>query len=107
MGWSGASLRILESTLLPVVMLCIGLYLCLGFFSGPEEWADYFDLFYKSRAVHASALDFLVLNACMPFWVANDAAVRGWDVPRPLLWGLALIPLVGPAIYLILRPKTT
>lgn len=45
-------------------------------------------------------------SALAPFWMLNDAEARGWEQRGTLLPVLSLIPVLGPAIYLLLRPKT-
>lgn len=62
-------------------------------------------MFDESRLVHATSIDFLLFTTFAPFWMYNDAQKRGWeprDVAVPLL---ALLPLLGPAAYLCLRPR--
>ena len=68
----------------------------------PAARAEFGHLFDESRLVHVSSLDFLTLSSLAPFWVANDAAARGWKGPA---LALACLPVVGPAAYLCLRPR--
>ena len=56
--------------------------------------------------MHATTLDFMTLTALAPFWMANDAEARRWQQREQLLPLLSLLPVVGPALYLLLRPKT-
>lgn len=51
------------------------------------------------------SLDFLTLTALAPFWMANDAALRKWKQRESLLPVLSVLPVLGPAIYLCLRPR--
>lgn len=53
--------------------------------------------------MHVTCVDFVTLSLCAPFWVYNDAERRG--VRSPLLPALAALPLLGPALYLNLRPR--
>lgn len=73
-------------------------------FAGGAEWASYFKLFDESRFVHVTTIDFLLLTAFMPFWIANDAEFRGKFGDTALLFGL--VPVIGPALYLFLRPRS-
>lgn len=55
--------------------------------------------------VHTMTLDFLCLTSLAPFWMANDAQLRRWDKADSLLPVLSVIPVLGPALYLCLRPR--
>jgi hypothetical protein len=56
--------------------------------------------------VHVTTLDFMTLTALAPFWMQNDAEARKWGQREQLLPLLSVLPVVGPAVYLLLRPKT-
>ena len=71
--------------------------------AGPEAWAEFAQLFKESRFVSVTSVDFLTLTLLAPLWVLNDAQVRRWD--SPLLPLLLALPVVGPAAYLVLRPR--
>ncbi len=53
-----------------------------------------------------TTLDFLTLTTLVPFWMSNDAEARKWEQRDQLLPLLSVLPVVGPALYLVLRPKT-
>ncbi len=53
-----------------------------------------------------TSLDFMTLTALAPFWMYNDAEARQWEQRDKLLPLLSVLPVVGPALYLVLRPKT-
>lgn len=72
--------------------------------TGWDEWYGYFKLFDESRFVHVTTIDFLLLSAFMPFWISNDAEFRGKFEGTALLFGL--LPVIGPALYLCLRPRS-
>jgi len=55
--------------------------------------------------VHATSIDFTLCTLLAPFWMSNDAEGRRWEQRGTLVPLLAVLPLVGPAIYLMLRPK--
>ena len=38
----------------------------------------YLSLFDESRLVHISTIDCCILTALAPFWMSNDAELRGW-----------------------------
>ena len=76
----------------------------MAFTAGGHAWGSFFVLFGKSKFTHIMSLDFLVLTLMAPFWVLNDAEMRKWD-KNALVTPLSLLPLYGPALYLLLRPK--
>ncbi|KAM3228500.1 hypothetical protein ACQJBY_059886 [Aegilops geniculata] len=53
--------------------------------------------------IHVTCIDFTLLSTFSPFWVYNDMTSRrwknGWVLP------LAVVPLLGPSLYLLLRPS--
>lgn len=55
--------------------------------------------------MHVTTVDFLTLSTLAPFWMYNDASLRKWGQKDSLLPVLSVIPVLGPAIYLCLRPK--
>eukprot|EP00897_Mesotaenium_endlicherianum_P002904 jgi/Mesen1/2641/ME000166S01762 len=57
-----------------------------------------------TAAIHVMSIDFMILTSFFPFWVSNDASVRRWAGGDALPLALSVIPVVGPAIYLLLRP---
>jgi hypothetical protein len=57
------------------------------------------------RFVHVTSIDFLTLTALVPFWMSNDAELRKWEPRDKLVPLLSVIPLLGPCIYLCLRPR--
>jgi hypothetical protein len=96
-----------ETLVLPAGLLlaAAGLWASALAASGPA-WADFVRLFDESRLVHVTTVDFCTLTALAPFWMANDAAGRRWEGRDSLLPLLCVLPLIGPAAYLCLRPKT-
>nr|CAB3504655.1 unnamed protein product [Digitaria exilis] len=63
-----------------------------------------FHFFCVMYQIHATCLDFTLLSTFSPFWVYNDMTARRWKNGSWLL-PLALIPFVGPSLYLLLRPS--
>ena len=99
------ALRALESPITAAVLLLGALsqaYLAVT--AGPVAWAEFGRLFDESRLVHVTSLDFLALSSFVPFWVSLDAGSRRWS-GSPFAAALGAVPLVGPALYLALRPK--
>jgi hypothetical protein len=98
--------RGMESPILPWALLGGSLF-CIGSAAtaGGAAWQEYFRLFQESRLVHVTTVDFLTLTTLAPFWMDNDAQLRNWEGRDKLLPILSVIPVVGPALYLCLRPK--
>lgn len=77
-----------------------------GWFTCPEGTIKGFlQLFDESKLVHASTIDFALFTLLTPFWMANDAEGRDWAPRSQLVPLLSFVPVVGPLIYLLLRPK--
>jgi len=73
--------------------------------AGSAAWIEYLKLLQESRFVHVTTIDFLTLTTLAPFWMDNDAQLRKWEGRDKLLPVLSLIPVLGAAVYLVLRPK--
>jgi hypothetical protein len=73
--------------------------------AGAASWRDYGTLFFMSRFVHVTSVDFMTLTLLAPFWMENDARLRRWEgADTWKLTGLQCVPVLGPAVYLCLRP---
>lgn len=100
--------RLSESRLLPVVTLISTMALLYNaFYAGIPAWNAYFKLFDESRFVHVTSLDFCALTALTPFFLYTDAEKRQWEARDIGVPVLSLIPLIGPLLYLIIRPKAS
>ncbi|XP_057955313.1 uncharacterized protein LOC131149157 isoform X3 [Malania oleifera] len=58
-----------------------------------------------TAGIHVSCIDFVLFSSFAPFWVFNDMAARKWDHKGYWLVPLSLVPFMGPALYLVLRPS--
>jgi len=74
--------------------------------AGEAEWYQFGRLWEESRLVHVTTLDFFVLTFATPFWMYTDASARGFK-QEGLLPLFIAIPGVGPALYLLLRPRSS
>jgi hypothetical protein len=104
-GVGGYIMRALESKWLPALNLisAIGL-LGYAFAAGPTAWNVYAQYFDESRFIHTMSIDFTMLVMFLPFFMWWDADKREWEgrgIGVPIL---AVIPVLGPLIYLLLRP---
>ncbi|KAI3753516.1 hypothetical protein L2E82_25571 [Cichorium intybus] len=99
-------LNFLESKLTAGITLAVGLGLITyaGLASG-DDWKEYLQYFGGSRLIHATSIDFALLSTFAPFWVYNDMTVRKWEDKGFWLVPLSVIPFLGPALYVLLRPS--
>ncbi|PRQ52460.1 putative cardiolipin synthase [Rosa chinensis] len=99
-------LNFLESKLTAGITLAAGLGIVIyaGLASG-ADWKEYYQYFNESKFIHVMSLDFTLLSAFAPFWVYNDMTSRKWFAKGSWLLLLSLVPLLGPALYLVLRPS--
>jgi hypothetical protein len=67
------------------------------------DWADFWQQWHSSRFIHVMSLDFCMLSCLVPTVLGDDMARRGLDDMR-IFWAVALVPLLGPLMYLVLRP---
>jgi hypothetical protein len=100
-------LRLTEGKALPRVLLATEAALALLLAgTNAATWADFWRLFHQSRLVHLATLDFVALTVLSGLIAAYDASRRG--IPRNVLVPVAagcMIPVVGPTVYLLLRPS--
>jgi hypothetical protein len=96
-----------------IVTATIATLLALCLAATPATWAHFGFLFSHSKAVHVMVLDLSLLTLTSPFLVVADARARGVRFAQSpagaILLGAAMlaIPLVGPGVYLVMRPITT
>lgn len=97
-GW----LKLLDSRWngLAIALLAIAL-VAYGVLAG--DWSDFVQQWQTSRFIHVMSLDFCMLCLVFPALLGDDMARRGWKDQR-VFWAVALLPLVGPLVYLVSRP---
>ncbi|WCJ21330.1 hypothetical protein M5689_003491 [Euphorbia peplus] len=99
-------LNFLESKLTAGVSLAAGLGLLIyGGLSNGDVWKEFYQYFGGSKFIHVMSLDFMLLSAFAPFWVYNDMSARKWFDKGSWLLPVSLVPLLGPCLYLVLRPS--
>lgn len=105
-GWKSWGVQATESPITSWLLLASAvLFVFQAATAGAAQWAGYGKLFDESRFCHVTTIDFLALTASAPLWMWNDAKVRQWQSRGKWLPILASIPVIGPAAYLVLRPK--
>ncbi|KAK6116313.1 hypothetical protein DH2020_049940 [Rehmannia glutinosa] len=99
-------LNFLESKLTAGITVAAGLAIMVyAFSSGGEVWKEFYQYFKGSKFIHIMSIDFGLLSTFAPFWVYNDMTARKWDGKSFWLLPLSLIPFLGPALYILLRPS--
>lgn len=102
MGSKGILLKVLDSRWFGVA-LAVGTLGLLGFGLLKGDWADFVQQWQTSRFIHVMSLDFCLLCLLFPALLGDDMARRGLKNSQ-WLWIVALIPLIGPLLYLCVRP---
>lgn len=98
-------LKFLESKLTAGVTFAVGLGLIIyAGRAGGADWQEFFQYARESKFIHATSIDFTLLSTFSPFWVYNDMTARRWKNGYWVL-PLALIPFLGPSLYLLMRPS--
>lgn len=69
------------------------------------DWADFFYQWRTNRFIHVMSLDFVLLSLLFPWLLADDMARRGLQDNYLLYLLVSAVPLLGPAIYLTVRPN--
>ncbi|MBD2020187.1 DUF2834 domain-containing protein [Leptolyngbya sp. FACHB-36] len=85
------------------IALTIGAAGLLGYGISQGNWSDFGQQWQTSRFIHVMSLDFCLLCGLFPSLLGDDMARRGLKDDR-LFWAVTLVPLLGAAVYLALRP---
>jgi hypothetical protein len=101
-GSKSMFLKLLDSRWLGVA-LTLGTLVLLGFGLVKGDWGDFIQQWQTNRFIHVMSLDFCLLCLLFPTLLGDDMARRGLE-NSPLFWVVALLPLVGPLLYLCIRP---
>lgn len=102
-GSKGIFLKVIDSRWLGIALL-LGTSVLLGFGLLKGDWADFIEQWQSNRFIHVMSLDFCLLCLLFPSLLGDDMARRGLK-NSPLFWVVTLLPLVGPLLYLCLRPS--
>ena len=102
-GSKGTFLKVLDSRWLGVA-LTLGTLGLLSFGLLKGDWGDFAQQWQTNRFIHVMSLDFCLLCLLFPALLGDDMARRGWKNSQ-VFWAVALVPLVGPLVYLCLRPS--
>lgn len=77
------------------------IFLIYAFSQG--DWSNFIQQWQSSRFIHVMSLDFCLLCLIFPVLLKDDMARRGLK-NNALFWVVALVPLLGSSIYLMIRP---
>ena len=102
-GSKGTFLKVLDSRWLGVA-LTLGTLGLLSFGLLKGDWGDFAQQWQTNRFIHVMSLDFCLLCLLFSALLGDDMARRGWKNSQ-VFWAVALVPLVGPLLYLCLRPS--
>ncbi|NJR50186.1 MAG: DUF2834 domain-containing protein [Leptolyngbyaceae cyanobacterium CSU_1_3] len=69
------------------------------------NWGDFIQQWQTSRFIHVMSLDFCLLCLLFPTLLKDDMTRRGLSDGK-IFWAVSLLPLIGPIVYLSLRPPT-
>ncbi|MGI0485398.1 DUF2834 domain-containing protein [Pantanalinema rosaneae CENA516] len=67
------------------------------------NWADFSQQWQTNRFIHVMSLDFCVLCLLFPTLLGDDMSRRQLH-DRRIFWAVSLLPLLGAALYVALRP---
>ena len=102
-GEKNLFLKIMDSRFTAILITLGALYLLsYGLLQG--NWSEFALEWRTSRFIHVMSLDFCLLCALFPTLVKDDLARREVK-DTTFLFALTFIPLLGPLLYLCLRPS--
>lgn len=102
-GQKDAFLNLLDCRFFGIVLTLSTIALfAYGF--GFGDWEDFVQQFLSDRFIHGMSLAFCLFGILFPTVLGDDMARRSWNNPQ-IFWTVALFPLLGPLVYLCLRPS--
>lgn len=64
---------------------------------------SFIEMFWNSILIHVSTIDLVVMSLVVGDPIREDMRRRGWD-PVPARIAPFLIPVIGPTLWLVVRP---
>jgi hypothetical protein len=95
-------LQTLESQWFGLSVL-LGTIVLFGYGLSQGNWADFLHQWQTDRFIHVMSLDFCLLTILFPLLLRDDMTRRELQNPA-LFWTISSFPLLGPALYLVIRP---
>ncbi|MGI2908146.1 hypothetical protein [Tolypothrix sp. VBCCA 56010] len=102
-GQKDAFLNLLDSRFFGVV-LSLSTIAIFAYGFGFGDWDDFVQQFLSDRFIHGMSLAFCLFCLLFPTVLGDDMARRSWNNLQ-IFWTVTLLPLIGPLIYLCLRPS--
>lgn len=102
-GQKDAFLNLLDSRFFGIV-LSLSTIAIFAYGFGFGDWGDFVQQFLSDRFIHGMSLAFCLFCLLFPTVLGDDMARRSWNNPQ-IFWTVTLLPLIGPLIYLCLRPS--
>jgi hypothetical protein len=100
-GRKGWLLSVLDSRWF-AVPIALGAFVLAVYGLCQGNWVDFIAQWRTSRFIHVMSLDFCLLSLLFPLVLRDDMARRGMG-DRRWCWLLALVPVLGSALYLVVR----
>lgn len=94
-------IRILDSRITGIILTLIAITITSYGLMG-ADWNDFITQWQSGRFIHVMSLDFCLLALLFPSLLKDDMAKRGMNNDI-LFWGVTLLPLFGPLLYLCIR----
>ncbi|MGQ4649943.1 DUF2834 domain-containing protein [Lyngbya aestuarii] len=85
------------------IALTVGTLILLSFGLIKGDWGSFIEQWQTSRFIHVMSLDFCLLCLLFPALLGDDLTRRELK-DSPWFWVVVLLPLLGPLLYLCLRP---
>ncbi|MGB3404764.1 MAG: DUF2834 domain-containing protein [Microcoleaceae cyanobacterium] len=96
-------IRILDSRITGIILTLIALTIVSYGLIG-ADWSNFITQWQTDRFIHVMSLDFCLLALLFPSLLRDDMAKRGMN-NNFLFWGVTLLPLFGPLLYLCIRDR--
>lgn len=96
-------LQLLDSRSTGMILMLFTLGLVI-YASIAGDWGEFWRLFKSDRFINGMSLAFCLFGLVFPTVLGDDMARRGYLRNSQLFWLIALVPLLGPLVYLCWRP---
>lgn len=88
--------------------IAVGAFALVIYGATQGNWLDFIAQWQTNRFIHVMSLDFCLLCLLFPTLLGDDMARHGFSPAHKtthwIFWAVSLIPFLGSAVYLVLRP---